>query len=103
MEGTAPTLIWFAAVFFVLGAVGNGRAIAQLGYVMEISPDDRRPAYSGYFNAIVAPAALSPLVGAALVEDVGLPAVFLAGVAAAVFQFIVIRRLRRLEFKEAGV
>ena len=103
VEGTAPTLIWFAAVFFVLGAVGNGSAIAQLGYVMEISPDDRRPAYSGYFNAIVAPAALSPLVGAALVEGVGLPAVFLASVAAAVFQFIVIRRLRRLEFKEAGV
>ncbi len=26
----------FAAVFFLLGAVGNGGTIAQLGYLMEI-------------------------------------------------------------------
>jgi MFS family permease len=99
----APALIWFGVVFFVLGAVGNGSTIAQLGYLMEISPDDRRPAYSGYFNAIVTPAALSPLAGAAFVEGVGLPAVFLASAAAAVFQFVAVRRLRRLELKEAGV
>ena len=42
-------LPWFTSVFFILGAVGNGRAIAYIGYLMEISPQDRRPAYSGYF------------------------------------------------------
>jgi len=89
-------------VFFVLGAVGNGGTIAQLGYLMEISPDGRRPASSGYFNAIVAPATLSPLAGAAFVGSVGLPAVFLARAIVGFLQFLTIRRLRRLEFKEAG-
>lgn len=40
--------------------------IAQLGYLMEISPEDARPAYSGYLNMLVAPVTLSPLVGAGL-------------------------------------
>jgi len=94
-------LAWFAVVFFVLGAVGNGGTIAQLGYLMEISPDDRRPAYSGYFNAIVAPAALSPLAGAALVASVGLPTVFVASGLTAILQYLAVRRLRRVELREA--
>ena len=61
-----PALAWFVVVFFILGAVGNGRTIAYLGYLMEISPDDRRPAYSGYFNALVAPAALLPIAAAGI-------------------------------------
>jgi MFS family permease len=89
-------LAWFAAIFFVLGAVGNGGVIAQLGYLMEISPDDQRPAYSGYFNALVAPAALSPLFGAALVELASLNVVFAASVAAAALEFAAVRRLRRM-------
>ena len=81
--------------------MGNGGTIAQLGYLMEISPDDRRPAYGGYFNAIVAPAALSPLAGAVFVESVGLPLVFAASAVAALLQVVTVRRLRRLETKEA--
>lgn len=84
----------FAIVFFVLGAVGNGGTIAQLGYLMEISPDERRPAYSGYFNALVAPAALSPVAGAAVVAAVSPAMVFAASVAAAALQFLAVRRLR---------
>ena len=99
--GITPALTWFGFVFFALGAIGNGGTIAQLGYLMEISPDDRRPAYSGYFNAIVAPAALSPLAGAAFVESVGLPLVFVASAVAAILQFLTVRRLRQLEFREA--
>ncbi|MBI2288872.1 MAG: MFS transporter, partial [Betaproteobacteria bacterium] len=59
----ALALPYFAVVFALLGAVGNGGTIAYLGYLMEISPDDRRPAYSGYFNALAAPAALLPMAG----------------------------------------
>lgn len=94
--GAELALPWFAATFFVLGAVGNGGTIAMLGYLMEISPDDRRPAYSGYFNALVAPAALSPLIGAALVEIASLGVVFITSAAAAVIEFIAVWRLRRV-------
>ncbi len=89
-----PTLAGFTVVFLLLGALGNGITIAMLGYLMEISPDDRRPAYSGYFNAIVAPAALLPLAGAAIVEATSPSGVFIVSLIAAVLQFLTVRRLR---------
>lgn len=91
-----PALAGFAVIFVILGALGNGTTIAMLGYLMEISPDDRRPAYSGYFNALVAPAALLPLVGAVIVETTSLSGVFMVAGAAAVLQFAIVRRLRSL-------
>ena len=93
--GASSALPGLALVFILLGALGNGITIAMLGYLMEISPDDRRPAYSGYFNAMVAPAALLPLAGAVIVEAASLQAVFAASLMAAVLQFLAVRRLRR--------
>jgi MFS family permease len=90
----AAALPWFTLIFVLLGAVGNGGTIAQLGYLMEISPDERRPAYSGYFNALAAPAALLPLAGAALAEVASYVAVFAISAAAALLQFFTVRRLR---------
>lgn len=89
------TLPWFAIVFALLGAAGNGGTIAQLGYLMEISPDDDRPAYSGYFNAIMAQATLLPLAGAALIETAGASVLFAASAGAATLQWFAIRRLRQ--------
>ena len=67
-----------AGIFYQGGAaaVDSSTTIAMLGYLMKISPDDRRPAYSGYFNALVAPAALLPLVGAVTVAATSLRGVF---------------------------
>ena len=91
-----PTLAGFAVIFLVLGALGNGITIAMLGYLMEISPDDRRPAYSGYFNALVALAALLPIAGAAIVEAASLSGVFVVSLGAAILQYLTVRRLRGL-------
>lgn len=96
---TETAVPWFAGVFFLLGAADNGRTIAQLGYLMEISPDDRRPAYSGYFNALAAPAALLPVVAGAIAETTSFAAVFAASVIAAWVQFLTVRRLR-LDLRE---
>ncbi len=68
----------------------------MLGYLMEISPNHRRPAYSGYFNALVAPAALLPLAGAAIVETTALSVVFGVSLGAAVLQYLTVRRLRNV-------
>lgn len=96
-----PTLAGFAVIFLVLGALGNGITIAMLGYLMEISPDDRRPAYSGYFNALVAPAALLPIAGAAIVEATSLSGVFVVSLGAALLQYLTVRRLRSLSATSA--
>ncbi|MCZ6473164.1 MAG: MFS transporter [SAR324 cluster bacterium] len=87
------TLSWFGMVFFVIGAAGNGDTIAQLGYLMELSPDDRRPAYSGYFNALAAPAALLPMVGALVAQVASFAWVFAISLCAACFQVAALRRL----------
>ncbi len=102
VAGSLPALAGFAVVFFLLGALTNGFTIAMLGYLMEISPDERRPAYSGYFNALVAPAALLPLAGAAIVEVVSLTAVFAVSFVAALLQFLTVRRLRALSDGAVG-
>ena len=73
-------------VFFSLGALMNGLTIAVIGLLMEISPDDRRPAYSGYFNALTAPAFILPLVGGFAVAASGLWIVFAVAMVAAVGQ-----------------
>ena len=73
----------FSVLFFFTGALINGMAIGFLGYLLEISPNHRRPAYSGYFNALAAPAALLPLAGALISDLASLTAVFAAAIAAA--------------------
>jgi hypothetical protein len=75
--------------------------IAQLGYLMEISPDDRRTAYSGYFNALAAPATLLPLAGAAVAEARSFAVLFAVSFGAAVLQFLTVRRLRPVRMREA--
>jgi len=96
MAGMTPIapLAGFVLVFFLNGALGNGTTIAVIGYLMEISPDDQRPAYSGYFNALVAPAALLPLAGAVIVESTSLAGVFVVSLGAACVQFLIIRLMR---------
>jgi MFS family permease len=93
MQDRETALLWFGLVFFLLGAIGNGGIIAQLGYLMEISPDNRRPAYSGYFNMLVAPAALLPLLAAVLVEIFSFATLFGVSLAAALLHFLAVRRL----------
>lgn len=102
-DGQWPDAVlpWFAAVFFLLGAAGNAATIAQLGYLMEISPDTRRPAYSGYFNALVAPATLLPLAGALVAEATSFAALFTMSLGAALLQMSIVRRLRTIPAREA--
>lgn len=95
--GGTWSLIAFALLFVLIGALVNGMTIGYLGYLMEISPDDRRPAYSAYFNALASPAALLPIVGAAIVDVVSLWTVFAVAVAAAAVQLRLIGKLAAKE------
>ncbi len=83
-----------AAVFVVLGAIANGLTIAVIGLLMEISPDNRRPAYSGYFNALTAPAFVLPLIGGVLVAVGGIAAVFVVSFGAALMQTAALKSLK---------
>lgn len=78
------------AAFLLLGALANGLTIAVIGLLMEISPDDRRPAYSGYFNALTAPAFVLPFVGGFAVAALGIWIVFLIAFVAALGQTLLL-------------
>lgn len=92
-EATTVTLLIYVLLFFVLGAFANGLTIAVIGFLMEISPDDRRPAYSGYFNAITAPAFLLPLLAGVLATLFGLLWVFAISLGAAAMQALILMRI----------
>ncbi len=87
-------LIAFLGLFFVLGALANGLTIAVIGYLMEISPVEKRPSYSGYFNALTSPAFLFPLLGGLLVSATGFTLVFSISLAAAGLQCWYVYRIR---------
>ena len=76
----------YVGIFFTLGALANGLTIAVIGFLMEISPDHLRPAYSGYFNAINAPAFLLPLLAGIIAALFGLMIVFTISMIAAILQ-----------------
>ena len=95
----AATLATFAVLFVLIGALINGMTIGYLGYLMEISPNEQRPAYSAYFNALASPAALLPLVGAAIADVISLQVVFVVAVLAAVLQLVLLAKLSRWEKK----
>jgi MFS family permease len=89
------TLPGYMLVFFSLGAVAGGRVIAELGYLIEISPDDRRPEYSAYTNVLVAPSRLLPLVAGAMVQVVSFPLLFLVAAGATLARLVALEQLRR--------
>ena len=94
-----PTLPLFGAfliLFFVLGALANGLTVAVIGFLMEMSPEDRRPSYSGYFNAMTAPAFLFPLLGGVIASFVGISIVFIVSLIAAGMQFMCVRYIRKI-------
>lgn len=86
------TLAGYALVFFFVGASVSGEIIGDLGYLMEISPDDRRPEYSGYMNALVAPSRLLPFVAGALLEILSFETLFAVAVAAALLGRLAVLR-----------
>jgi hypothetical protein len=82
-----------SAIFFCLGALANGLTIAVIGLLMEISPDQHRPAYSGYFNALTLPGFVLPMVGGVIVAVSGLEIVFAISATAALLQAALLLRL----------
>ncbi len=83
----------FGLTFCITGALANGLTIAIIGFLMEISPNDQRPAYSGYFNAITAPAFLLPLVAGIIATYFSFLFIFVISMFAAILQFLILNKL----------
>jgi MFS family permease len=97
-----PLPLWatrsvYVAVFFLNGACASGRIVGDLGYLMEISPDDRRAEYSGYLNTWLAPIRLLPVVVAFLEPWISLAGIFALAAVAAAARIVSLAQLHRVE------
>lgn len=92
-EQRSIALVWFGIVFAVLGSVNTGDTIAHLGYLWEISPNEKRPAYSGYFGMFIAPAAIAPFAAAIIGEFFSFSVLFTISLAASVAHMAALHRL----------
>lgn len=86
-------LAGYALVFFFVGAAMTGEIVGDLGYLMEISPDERRPEYSGYLNGLAAPSRLLPFVGGFVVALASFQLLFVLSALAVAARFLVLARL----------
>lgn len=101
--GEGWQLAGYGGVFFFTGAVSAGAVIANLGYLMEISPDDQRPAYSGYMNALVAPTRLFPLLAGVLAELLSFQVIFFLAALAAGARVAILSRPELADGRPADV
>jgi MFS family permease len=92
----------YVAIFFLNGACASGRIVGDLGYLMEISPDDRRAEYSGYLNTWLTPFRLLPVIVAFLEPWISLTGIFALAAVAAAARIRSLAELRRADVTEIG-
>jgi len=81
------------AAFLLNGSARSGRFIANLTYLLEFVPQDRRPRTVGFMNTISFPFMLSPILGGLLVEAFGFTLLFAASGIFALISIAVAARL----------
>lgn len=93
----------YGIVFLLAGLATSGLQLAALTFIIDLAPDDQRPTYVGLANVAQAPAALAaPLLGAALADARGYPALFAATAALALTGAALVLRFVRDPRAEAG-
>lgn len=92
VSDTRIPYIIFGAVFVAIGIALSGSIMSSFGYIMEIAPQDARPAYIGMANALLGITAFLMVLGGSLLDRrgyetlfatasvIGLVAVFVGGI-----------------------
>jgi len=80
---------------FILSAIANkGYWLGYMNYLLEISPEDRRPSYQAFMGVLSAPFTLAPLLAGWLAEHVSFQATFASGVLFGAGVYALLMRLR---------
>jgi MFS family permease len=87
----APAPGWYFLVFFLLGITTGAIIVSGILVVMEFSPPERRPTYTGMANTATGVVSmLGPLLGAALAA-LGYNWLFIASAAVGLAAFVTMR------------
>lgn len=104
--GPSRLAFWtVTGTFLVNGFARSGRFIANMTYLLEDAPEQRRALHVGFMNTLSAPFMLSPVLGGALAEAVSFEALFAASACFAAVSVVLSARLtepRHDAIKTAG-
>lgn len=83
----------YALVFALAGLATSALQLAAFTFIVDLAPDDQRPTYIGLANIVQVPCALgAPLLGAALADARGFPALFALTAALALIAALIVAR-----------
>ncbi len=86
----------FFCLPFILVGVGNmGYYIANLSYLLDISPEEERPTYVGLMNTATAPMMLIPMLGGYLIDMTSFEAAFAVSTIAGLITLILASKLEK--------
>jgi MFS family permease len=83
--------------FFFVGATFCGLTIGFNNLILEIAPDDRRPQYLGFMNALFAPATFLPVLGGAVINRFNFSTLFATALLASVLASVAAANLKKGE------
>ena len=87
-------------LFFLIGAVKSGIWIGYPNFLIDISPENRRPTYIGFMNTLIAPILFLPTLGGGIVELFSYETLFTLSFLAACIALLFASRLK--EPREEG-
>ena len=90
-SGTGYRVIFF--IVPVLGAMSGAHKMSSEAVLVQISPDDKRPLYSGIYGALNLTSAVFPLAAAALISITDWRIIFPAAAVLPLFAFIPIKKM----------
>ncbi len=88
-------IFFFSPAFFFAGATLSGLFIGYANLLLEIAPEDKRPQYVGFMNALVAPSAFFPALGGAVINLFDYPTLFATALLAALLASLAASRLSK--------
>ena len=84
----------YPVTFVLLGVVRSARMLGFLNYVLEIAPDEMRPAYVGLSNTLTGVIAVAPLIGGWLLQTTSYVVLFAVTAASVATGFLLSLKVR---------
>jgi MFS family permease len=72
----------FGTVFFFVGFAMSGLRLGHSNYMLDLAPEEERPAYLGFMNTFIAPVLMLSAVGGVVVEMTSYETLFITALAA---------------------
>jgi MFS family permease len=83
----------FIAAFTISSATINGRFISDMNYLLDISPEERRPSYLAFMSVLLAPTSFIPLVGGMIAELISFHVTFIVSFIFGICAYVLMFRL----------